>query len=370
MSVVTNYLSAHINTWVSLALETYDQKNPKFLDAAIEVLDQFSLTQGQNAKIVAILQNVPSDNATQSASLMRARIIEVLTGETGAIVQPLLVEEQAVLKTPIVGLSKNYQEEVQGQTNHHLLTNTLCRDVIQHLFTQCISQGDFPCICTLSSLNNHYNQTVNKCWERLNLKQICPQGLTILDLETMGFPGVEPKINPIEVLKAFYEIAPHVEDNAGCTLLTMPQDLTANQLVQIAKDAGITIAARPGCLQEHGDIKIEQAYVVLITNSVFMNSRNKNVDEQKTLLTGYGCEMPTLQEYITVCVLTNKTFKKCLYGQSPWTYGRSSTCLEGGPFIVGASHLTRLAINSATPEDEERFHFDKETCGAGGQRKF
>jgi len=104
----------------------------------------------------------------------------------------------------IIEPPKCYQEEVQNQMKKcHFLTNELCQDAIQYLFNQCLSQGDLPRIGALSCVNSHYNQTAKKCWERFSLKQCCLPGLTILDLKTMGFKGVEPKINHFEVLKSF-----------------------------------------------------------------------------------------------------------------------------------------------------------------------
>jgi hypothetical protein len=358
MSINANYLipSTDINTIVSLAIEAYDQKNPEFLEAALEHLDQYPLTEKQNNKIVTILKNVFSDNTKQISSLIRTQIIQILDEET---------EKPSI----------NYTDFIEEKNNDVLIftntlgqiTNTLCKDIIQCLFIQCISQDDIQCIGALSGVNKHYNQAITSCWQNFSLKQVCPQGLTILDLKAMGLPGDEPKVNHMEVLKAFYEIAPCLEDNAGCTLLTLPKGLTVNQLMQIGKEAGITMAARPGCLEEHGDIEVEQVYVVLITNSVFMKSRNKCTDAHNALVIEHKCELPTLQEYITLCVFTNKIFKKSLYGQSPWTYGRSSTCLKGDAFVVGASSLERLSFNNPSDSDHR---FNKEDCGAGGRRKF
>jgi len=180
----------------------------------------------------------------------------------------------------------------------------------------------------------------------------------------MGFEGVEPKINHVEVLKSFCEIARHVEGQAGCTLLTMPEDLTLSLLVKIATDAGINIEFGWDAIQqEFGDVTVKQSYVILITNSVFMKSKNKSFAEHKELVVGHGCQMPTLQEYTALCVLTNKTFKKCLYAQYPRTLGRSSTCIGRFPLLVGGSTPVSLRLSS--------FHgFDDQDLGAGGRRAF
>jgi len=144
----------------------------------------------------------------------------------------------------------------------------------------------------------------------------------------------------------------------------MPEDLTLNQLVKIAIDAGIKIDFWDRIQQECGGASVNQSYVILITNSVFMTSRNKKCAEQKELVVDHGCELPTVQEYATLCVLTNKTFQKCLYrqGQAPCTYARSSTHVGGNPVVVGGATLVHLGVYGNS--------FDYESFGAGGRRIF
>jgi hypothetical protein len=143
----------------------------------------------------------------------------------------------------------------------------------------------------------------------------------------------------------------------------MRKGLTLNQLVAIAAKAGMDVKIHWNkIVKELGDVPVEQTYVILITNSVFNESRRKSYDQQKELVGAHGCEMPTVQEYVALCVFTNKVFQKCLYGQNPLTYGRTSTQVEGDPLIFGGSAPARLCVHN--------FVFVHESVGAGGQRKF
>jgi hypothetical protein len=109
-------------------------------------------------------------------------------------------------------------------------------------------------------------------------------------------------------------------------------------------------------------IPVEQTYRILVTNTVFMGSRNKNYKSQERIVEGHGCVMPIVQEYVALCVFTSKIFKKCLYGQNPLTSGRSSTHLQGFPLVVGGSAPARLCVSP--------YYFDSKNDGAGGRRKF
>ena len=137
-------------------------------------------------------------------------------------------------------------------------------------------------------------------------------------------------------------------------------------MVVIAREKGITVSVPwEQILQEHGNISVEQTYRILITNSVFKESRRTPFAQQQKLVDRHGCVIPTVQEYLALCVFTNKVFQKCLYragnGQTPWTYGRSSTHVENYPLIVGGSAPARVDVHDDS--------FDAEDCGVGGRRE-
>jgi hypothetical protein len=257
----------------------------------------------------------------------------------------------------------NHPIAPMNQEGYVYVMDQLLDDNIKEIFFHCQSNGDWESIGALACVNKYYRECATKYWEQFELKLFCPE-LRILDAEAQGVTvSDKPQINKLAILKCFHKLAPHVENNEGLTLLTMRKGLTLNQLVAIAAKAGMTVEIFwDKIVQELGDVPVEQTYVILITNSVFKESRNKSYALQKDLVGEHGCEMPTVQEYVALCVFTNIFFQKCLYGQNPWTYGRTSTQFEGFPLIVGGSAPARLSVYNSD--------FGYEHCGAGGQRKF
>jgi hypothetical protein len=155
----------------------------------------------------------------------------------------------------------------------------------------------------------------------------------------MGFKGLEPKINHFEVVKNFHEMARHVEGNKGCTLLTMPKGSLTQQLLQSAQYASIChhpywVEHR---IQTHGDMSVDQPYVIIIANNIFNGTRNKDLNERALLVANLGCEMPTVQELVVQGVFTNRIFNELLYVNHPWTYAYPSLQAKGGCFVVGGS---------------------------------
>jgi hypothetical protein len=247
------------------------------------------------------------------------------------------------------------------------IVNALYSDIMQLLFNSCFSVCDFATVTALACLNKHWYTHSTNFWvgrDLRDIKQLCPE-LTILDAKAQGVKCEdEPKISKPLLLKWAKELSPHVEDNAGVTQLTMPKGTTLNQLIQIAKAEGMTVHVLwDSIIQELGDVPVEQTYGILITNSVFSNSRSKAVNLQNKLVRRRGCQMPTVQEYIALLVFTYKAFKKCLYGHNPSTFARSSTRVEDSPLVVGdLTSTARFYLGSSNFSDESR--------GAGGQRKF
>lgn len=235
-------------------------------------------------------------------------------------------------------------------------------DVMEVIFSKCISLCDLNTIIAFPCVNKYWNQfTVT--FIKGNLKYVCPE-LTIMDAKTQKREcAEEPKIDEFKVFKAVKKLAPHVEDNAGVTLLTLIKGDTLNKLTKIAWEEGMqVIVPWNAIIEELGDVPVEQTYTILITNNVFIDSRNKNYKAQEILAEEHGCQMPTGQEYVALCVFAKKIFQKCLYGQNPLTYGHSSTHVQGFPLAVGGPAPGRLCVCS--------FNFDSEYLGVGGKWKF
>jgi hypothetical protein len=234
-------------------------------------------------------------------------------------------------------------------------------DISEKIFAQFVAGGDFIGLQALALTSVKLYENFTLLVHSFDLNHSA--GLTILDAKTQGITvDDEPCISKLQIWKCIRNLAHHVENNEGLTLLTMAKGLTLNQLVAIAAEKGIIMNFRLGpILQQVGDVPVEQTYVILITNSVFKESRDKSYYLQEKLVRRHRCQMPTVQEYVALCIFTSKCFKKCLYGRDPLTYGRSSTYAAGFFLAVGGSASGGL--------DVKNFHEVKEDFGAGGRRK-
>jgi len=161
-------------------------------------------------------------------------------------------------------------------------------------------------------------------------------------------------------------MSPHVEGDAGVTYFdfTLRNDITLRQIMEIAKDQGIAVVMiSDQILLEIGDVAIAQVLPGMGANNVFKESRNKNFNDQRVLVQGHGCELPTAGLQIMHIVLIQKIFDRCLFGKNPCTYGRSVTSVRGCPLVVGGSAPACLRVFSDDGSDFEYY-------GAGGWRKF
>jgi WD40 repeat protein len=173
MSVNANFYkplveSCHLDTMISLAIETHNQKKPEFLEAAIQVLDQFPLTQEQNNRIVAILRNVPSNTPEEAASLMKTQSLQVLDGvaattslgntELPSIYAQQVLEEMDLLlgRPELLGLAV--------ETVHEILMNLGFKDI-----------STFSLVCR--KLN--YITSQDDLWKKLYNRYLLPRNLSM-----------------------------------------------------------------------------------------------------------------------------------------------------------------------------------------------
>ena len=235
------------------------------------------------------------------------------------------------------------------------------------LHREIISYCDLRTTKSLACVNRYFNACVKAYEEQIDLKRDCPK-LTILDAKAQGITvDDEPKVSKLQVLKWYNELTPHVENEEGLTLLTMTKGLTLKQLVAIAEAKGIAVnLVRDEILREHGNVAVEQTYIIVITDSVFKKSRSKTYAQQQALVGGHKCVMPIVQEQVAHWVFTNIVFRKCLYSQSNgqilWTYGRSSTRVGNYSLVVGGSAPARVDVF-------RDYGLDDEVIGVGGRRK-
>lgn len=127
-----------------------------------------------------------------------------------------------------------------------------------------------------------------------------------------------------------------VEYNAGFTLLTLPKGLTLNKLIKLAAkpqsghQPAVIAYIHPSILALEGDKPIQEG-VVAISNGLLVDSKNKSVEEQSSLVARYGCQMPRIVEAVTLCFLncihssTTEISPVRLLNDAPWSYTR---CIE------------------------------------------
>jgi hypothetical protein len=250
-------------------------------------------------------------------------------------------------------------------------------DVADKIFMKCLSYRDVRGIQALActskpiSKNIHFLKEEKCLVDTLYLQETFPD-LRILDTNILPDLQVYEKfhINMFTLVKGQQDLNPHVESDAGTSILIMRKGTTLSKMVDYAKsgqteEEKMTIGFSPnGILARIGEDAVEETYVVLITNNVFINSRSKPYWEQCAFARDeHQCELPTALEYIGLIVLTRKIYNQCLYGENPWTFGRSSTVFEVFPLVVGGSDRSYFDVCFTDCYGEEE-------DGAGGRRKF
>jgi hypothetical protein len=92
-------------------------------------------------------------------------------------------------------------------------------------------------------------------------------------------------------------IEARVEDGNGFTIMTLPQGLTLNivrdfaQAYEAGNSTGFAVFS-PLIIKSLGDVQLSKTVTVAITNGVFIDSRNKSVEERKKIVEDLKCEVP------------------------------------------------------------------------------
>jgi hypothetical protein len=191
---------------------------------------------------------------------------------------------------------------------------------------------DLRTVGALFCVSHSLRQDVGGCLPPEITFKLCGDRLRVIDTGA----AKTPLLNPLELIEKCRRLAPFVKGDAGLTYLIMRKGLTLRQLVTIAKEKGMTVAVWDQHLEALGDISIGEDDGVLITNNVFKKSRKISRADQEALVHGLGCEIPSVQEYVALCVFTQQMFGKCLYaGKFFKEFACSSTpVLFGTRFLV------------------------------------
>ncbi len=187
-------------------------------------------------------------------------------------------------------------------------------------------------------------------WSRVDLKALCP-GLEVfdgvdltthIDLAAYGLSvddaPVLDKPRMISILKRCLSLP--VEEDAGVTLLLIPKGLTLKKLIQLARSPKQGNSTPLGyiwdrILTEMGDAEVTETYWIVITNTIFKNSRKLSVVQHKDLVAHHGCEMPRTLEQAFLLVVTYMRDGKRLCKNDPLTYSRCAERVSECPVIVG-----------------------------------
>lgn len=251
--------------------------------------------------------------------------------------------DKAVNETPKIQISS--QEETEHLCFSEYCLNIL--DVAEKIFTQSLFIDDVTSVLALACTNVTISHNINYLAGRINLIQLCPQ-LTILDAKAQKSEVKdEPPINNLLALKWFRKLSPLIEDNEGLTVLTVLKGLTLRQLMDTASKEGITVSITwDRILEQFGNVPVEHTYRVMISNNLVTETRNSGYSDQEGRMRSLGCELPSAQEYVTVCIFQQIFNTKYLYWKQPFSFGRSSSLVNGQrPLVVGASYdPTRFCV--------------------------
>ena len=99
----------------------------------------------------------------------------------------------------------------------------------------------------------------------------------------------------------------------GVTQIDVPQGLSIKKLQKLAPQLFEYISDQ--IIEKYGDIEVDKAYTIIITDNVIEETRQKTQEQQVKIINEYGGERPKAIEIITLLVLTCLNTGKRLYGQ-------------------------------------------------------
>ena len=166
--------------------------------------------------------------------------------------------------------------------------------------------------------------------------------------------GDAPSFNAEVLHRLARHAALPIEDDAGITLLTLPEGLTFNKLVELAGAPRQGEAAKFQYIWDdfqtaYGDEVVTKTYRIAITNNVLEESRRKSVAEQKALVGRFVTRMPKTLEAATLCIVTFiSAYPKQPFGDEPWTYTRCEENINGYQMLVGGFSPAGLRVDCIT----------------------
>jgi hypothetical protein len=223
-------------------------------------------------------------------------------------------------------------------------------------------------------------------WNQYDLRKIFPK-LNIIDdniwnrcIDLKAFDLQVSDLAPLDQHKTILQLKKlfnvKVENDAGFTLLTIPKGLTINKLIEIAKSPKQGSATRfhyicQEILKHFGDMKVENTYRIMISNSILKGTRDQPVNSLQEMLSQIGCEIPRAIELATLCVLSYISALEFppprLYADRPCTYSYCFEKIEEASLLVGGYSLQRILSGINITINKYKLHED--AYGAGAAKK-
>ena len=222
-------------------------------------------------------------------------------------------------------------------------------------------------------------------WDKFDLKTLYPGFNDLrgiwggIGLEAHGLSAIDaPSINNRTLIPIVRRMSRSVEGGAGVTVFIKPKGCSLNTLLLIAREQGVPIKhVWDRASTELGEVRSAASEVVVMTNSVFLNSRDLTAFYQQALVNQIRCEMPDVVSAVAFFVLTclNSPASdptRLFYIALLPTYTRCQEEVDRHRLVVGGFSPPRWGMEDLSPPGLEvlRSYDDHEFVGVGGLWKF
>ena len=139
-------------------------------------------------------------------------------------------------------------------------------------------------------------------------------GQPALDAERLSFEGIPSEVTR-EMIRRVQDLPSGVRK---WVFLQVPAGLTLNALKRLATSFELTILEESCCepiLEIYGNNRVDRAYQVALSESIFTDSAMKGVEAQQLILEENHCVMPRMIEVVSACAL--KCIKSLKLGSPP-----------------------------------------------------
>ena len=225
----------------------------------------------------------------------------------------------------------------------------ICRQILTGL--------DPEAFMNCARINDAWNKIVKSVCARLSqsdLIRICPK-LTIIDAAVIKIQrGIEileePLINNFEVIKCARDLASHVLNNKGVTLLTIPSEFDIDASLLGLMGVELRIINRLTVPKKLQKISSAKTHRIIITNNILIGSQDTNIAAKWKTLKGLKSRMPTTDNYAILCTLSYEIFRECFYQAEKGHRGQSSSQTSSGRKNHNIAVAVAVYTTSGTPD--------------------